>query len=90
MIILGRIGAPFGVHGGVRVRAFGDDPVAWRKMPKWWLGKESDWRAYDLRAFSPCGSDLIAQFAGITDRDAALAIRGLYIAAPRELLPAPG
>ena len=40
MIVLGRIAAPFGVHGWVKVQVFGDDPQAWALMPHWWLGAE--------------------------------------------------
>jgi 16S rRNA processing protein RimM len=42
MIVLGRIVAPFGVQGWLRVHPFGDDPEAWRKMPQWWLSADAD------------------------------------------------
>lgn len=70
------------------MHAFGDDPIEWRKMPKWWLGREGNWQAYELDTCSPHGGNLIAHFAGIADRGAAQGIRGLYVAAPREELPA--
>lgn len=88
MVILGRIGVPFGVHGWVKVHAFGDDPIAWGRMPKWWLGVESDWQAFEVEACSHYRRGLVAHFVGIEDRGAAAKLRGLYVAAPRLALPA--
>ena len=92
MIVLGRIIGPFGIQGWVKLHPFGDEPDAWCEMPQWWLAAEpSDepgrWMPYVLQEASPHGKGLIAKFAGIDGRDAAEAIDGLYIGAPREALP---
>ena len=42
MVVLGRVIAPFGVQGWLKLVALGDDPAAWRAMPAWWLGKDPD------------------------------------------------
>jgi len=95
MIVLGRIVAPHGVRGGVKIHPFGDDPLAWRKMLFWWLGKnpdssnEADWKAYRLTGLREQGSSLVASFDDVADRSAAEALDGLFIAAPREDLPRP-
>lgn len=88
MIVLGRITAPFGVRGWVKVHPFGDDPLAWGTMPQWWLGVEPDWRTFDLQECAAHGSGVVAHFAGIEDRTAAEKLCGLFVAAPREALPA--
>ncbi len=95
MIVLGRIVAPFGVQGWVKVQPFGDDPGAWKRMPQWWLSATADaipetWAPYSQENCRIHGKGLIVQFAGIDGRDAAEAISGHYIAAPREALPQPG
>lgn len=96
MIVLGRITAPYGVQGWVRVHPFGDDPLAWRSMPLWWLGADPDaqeasaWRAVKLKACRMHGKGFVAAFDEITERVAVEALEGLYIAAPREALPKPG
>jgi hypothetical protein len=59
MIVLGRIVAPFGVQGWLRVHPFGDDPEAWRKMPQWWLSADVDapaesWQARAVSKGSSC------------------------------------
>ena len=93
MIVLGRIVAPFGVRGWVRVLPFGDDPLAWGEMPQWWLAPtedaiDTDWKTYGVRECREHGNSLIAQLESVTDRNAAEALKGHYIAAPRDALPA--
>lgn len=94
MIVLGRIVAPFGVGGWVRVHPFGDDPLSWKKMPQWWLGTDpdgQDWAPYALKDCKAHGKGgLVASFAEVADRNAAEAVDGYYIAVPREALPKPG
>ncbi|AYH42953.1 ribosome maturation factor RimM [Azoarcus sp. DN11] len=92
MMVLGRIVAPFGVKGWVKVHPFGDDPLSWRKMPQWWLADTADaaeeaWQPVKLAGFREHGAGLIASFEGVTDRNGAEALQGRYIAAPREAMP---
>lgn len=92
MIVLGRISAPFGVRGWVKVQVFGDDPQAWARMPCWWLGadEQASDAAWQERQLSECqthGKGLIVRFVGIEDRSAAERLAGLYVGAPREALP---
>ena len=94
MIVLGRIVAPFGVQGWLRVHPFGDDPGAWRKMPQWWLAADAGapaagWRAHALEAVRQHGDGVVAKLAGIDDRDASEALGSCYIGAPRDALPPP-
>ena len=93
MIVLGRITAPFGIRGRVKVQAYGDTPTAWCSMPNWWLSRDGDaaakdWRSIALQEASTHGKGLVAKLAQVDDRDAALALSGCYVGAPREALPA--
>ncbi|MDR2881400.1 MAG: ribosome maturation factor RimM [Azoarcus sp.] len=91
MIVLGRIAAPFGVKGWLKIQPFGDDPLSWGKMPHWWLAPsdapDEQWTQHTLCGCQAHGKGLIACFEGIADRDAAEPLVGWYIATPRELLP---
>jgi 16S rRNA processing protein RimM len=92
MIVLGRISAPFGIRGWVKLQVFGDDPQAWAHMPQWWLaadeqGPEGKWQARQLAECRMHGKGLIVRFAGFEDRSAAENLAGLYVGAPREALP---
>lgn len=92
MVVLGRVAAPFGVKGWLKIHPFGDDPLSWGKMPHWWLASESEapdgqWKQYALRGCQAHGKGLIASLEGIGDRNAAEPFSGWYIAVPREFLP---
>ncbi|MBK6630175.1 MAG: ribosome maturation factor RimM [Betaproteobacteria bacterium] len=92
MIVLGRITAPFGVRGWVKIQTYGDAPQAWAKMPRWWSGSEEQaadatWLAMPLAECKPHGKGLVARFDGVEDCNAAEKLVGRYVGAPREALP---
>jgi 16S rRNA processing protein RimM len=94
MVVLGRIVAPFGVQGWVRVHPFADDPLEWASIPQWWVAadadaKEEDWRQVGLRQARIHGDGLIAKLVCADDRGSAEALNGLYVGVPRESMPKP-
>ncbi|MDQ7990639.1 MAG: ribosome maturation factor RimM [Candidatus Dactylopiibacterium sp.] len=96
MIMMGRIAAPFGVHGWLKVQPLGDDPLSWRRMPKWWIGSDpesdraEDWREVTPNGLRVHGKGVVLALVEVPDRTAAEAIDGWFVAAPREALPKPG
>ena len=94
MIVLGRVVAPFGVHGWLRVHAFGDDPEAWKLMRQIWISDDAEapaerWVVHELAGLRRHGDGVVAKLAGIDDRDASEALGSCFIGAPRDALPAP-
>lgn len=90
MIVLGRIVAPYGVRGWVRIHPFGDDPASWGKMSQWWLGSDAEgdaWQSCEVENLRPQGAGWVAKLGGVDDRDAAERLDGRFIAAPREAMP---
>lgn len=90
MIVLGRIVAPYGVKGWVKVHPFGDDPAAWSAMPGLWLGavpEGGEWSERALEGLRAHGKGLVAKFEGIDDRSVAEKLDGMYLGAPRAALP---
>ena len=90
MVVLGRIVAPYGVHGWLKVKPFGDDPEGWCAMPQWWLAADAEsgaWQAYGVESFRPHGAAWIAKLAGVDDRDGAERLDGCFVGVPREALP---
>jgi 16S rRNA processing protein RimM len=91
MVVLGRITAPYGVQGWVRLHPFGDDPARWREIDHWWLGREendfSAWRAYPLQALRLQGKGWVAKLVGVDGRNDAEQLVGQYVGAPRNALP---
>lgn len=94
MLILGRVVAPFGVDGWLRIHPFGDDPLSWRKISNWWLAAsenagEDAWQPFKLKACRMHGKSLIAALEGIGDRSAAEKLGGMFVGAQREAMPEP-
>lgn len=95
MIVLGRIVAPFGVNGWLKIHAFGDDPLSWRTMSNWWIGKDpesqraEDWQVCTPRGLRMQGKGVVLAMDEVADRTAAEAVGGWYLAAPRSVLPKP-
>jgi 16S rRNA processing protein RimM len=90
MIVLGRVVAPYGVRGWVRIHPLGDDPETWLGMRQWWLGSDGEgkvWQPYSVEAFRRHGASWIAKLGGIDDRSGAESLDGRFVAAPREALP---
>lgn len=92
MIVLGRLAAPFGVQGWLRLHAFGDDPQSWRSIERWQVSDDADapdghWKTLVLKDFKLQGNGPVVKFDGCDDRSAAEKLVGLYVAVPRDELP---
>ena len=91
MVVLGKITEPYGIQGWVRVHPFADDPLAWAKMPAWWVGGEKQaWQETRLTKCRWHGDGLVALLDGCDDRSSAEAMRGLLVGTPRAELPPAG
>jgi 16S rRNA processing protein RimM len=86
---MGRIGAPHGVKGWVRVAPYTESPNALERYPQWWIGRSESWRQVDVAEAAMHGTGFFARLAGCDDRSAAGKIRGYAIAVPRAALPEP-
>ena len=84
---MGRVTASFGVKGWIKVYTLTAETGNLQDYPVWWLGHDNNWREIRVVDARVHGSVLVAQLEGIVDRDAALALKGLEIAVPREQLP---
>ncbi|MBP7079510.1 MAG: ribosome maturation factor RimM [Rhodocyclaceae bacterium] len=92
MIVLGRIVAPYGVQGWLRLHAFGDEPLAWGQMQNLWFSADENaqaehWRAIDLEQVKNHGDKVVIKFKDISDRDSAERFAPCFVGAPREALP---
>lgn len=87
---MGRVTAPFGVKGWFKVHALTAQPGNLCEYPVWWLRREGEWREMKVAVAKVQGNTLVAQLAGIEDREAAAALKGFEIGVPREQLPGAG
>lgn len=90
MIAVGRLHGAFGVRGEVKLESFTDPLQAIARYQPWVLrdarGGERTCEGARVRAG---GKGLIATLPGITDKDAADALRGVEVLVPRSALPPP-
>jgi len=90
-IELGRLGAPYGVKGWMRVESYTDPPERLLEYPDWVLklasGERVKRHVVQGRAH---GRGLVAQLEGVTDRNAAAALTGAVVELERARLPPAG
>ncbi|HKP66158.1 MAG TPA: ribosome maturation factor RimM [Casimicrobiaceae bacterium] len=86
---MGRIAAPHGVRGALKVQPLSDDPQALLDFRQWWLrARDGDaWRVYDVMSSRVHSGAIVAEFRGIATRDEAGGLRGALIGVPHEDLP---
>ena len=88
-VCLAVIGAAHGVRGEVRVKPFGEDPLALGAYGP--LADESGTRRFEVAALRPVkGGMLVVRFRGVADRDAAEKLNGTRLYVDRDRLPPPG
>ncbi len=88
MVVMGRIVAPYGVKGWVKIQPFTETLDSLFDYERWWVGETSNWREADIDEARIHGKVIVAKFADCEDREAAFALKGQEIAVQRADLPA--
>ena len=83
-IIVGKIGAPYGVKGWAKINSYTDVPDGIFDYHPWILG---DGKEYQIDEWRPHGKNLVAKLVGIDSRDDAERIKNLDIAITPAQLP---
>jgi 16S rRNA processing protein RimM len=86
--MMGRIAAPYGVKGWIRVQPLTAEPRSLLDYRIWWLGGEDGWHEHTLASGRTHGGTVLARLEGCNDREAAAALKGSAVAVPRAALPA--
>jgi len=87
MVVMGRIVAPYGVFGWLKIVPDTEAFDGLFDYDNWWLGKGDDWREMVVETAKVHNDVIVVKLKGIDDRDAALACKGKQIAVPRSQLP---
>ena len=88
MVVMGRVGAPFGIKGWIKVQPFSQTVDGLLRHPVWWLGRDGTWGTARVEGSAIHGRSLIAKLEGCDDRNGAAHLKGLDVAIPRSDLPA--
>jgi len=86
-LILGFVGAPFGVRGWVKLRSHTDPPERLLEHRSLSVGREGAWVEYRIEERGRSGGVPTAKLSGIEDRTQAATLRGAQIRVPRAELP---
>ena len=83
-VVIGKIGASYGVKGWVKINSYTDVPEGIFDYSPWIL---ADGKEYQIDQWRPHGKALVAKLEGIDTRDDAERIKNLDIAIQAEQLP---
>lgn len=86
-VIVGRIGAPFGVKGQLHVHSFTEPQENLLQFSEWYLHLNGEWQRRDLKSARVHGKSFVATLEGCNDRDAAALLTHADIGIARETLP---
>lgn len=87
LVIMGRIVAPYGVQGWVKVLPDTEAIDGLLDYQTWQIGRDDSWQQVQLKSGKVHNDVLIVKLEGINDRDAAFACKGMQIAVSRDALP---
>jgi 16S rRNA processing protein RimM len=89
MVIMGRVVAPYGILGWLKIQPDTETLDSLFDYPDWWLGRGSQWQKYEVETAKIHGNTLLVKLQGVSDRDAANVFKGKQVSVPREQLPEP-
>lgn len=89
LVTMGRIVAPYGIKGWIKIQPFTQQQRGLLDYPLWQIGQEGAWQPQQVEAAKVHGVTVVAKLAGITDREQAAALQGLRIAVSRDDFPEP-
>lgn len=89
LVVMGYISGAFGIQGWVSLIADTQYADSLLDYKTWWLGKNGQWKSYQVADAHVQPKKLGAKLQGVNDRDAAFALKGCEIAVPRSEMPEP-
>jgi 16S rRNA processing protein RimM len=87
LVCVAAVAAAHGVRGALKLKCFTEDPASVAAYGP--LADEAGRELFRVRVIGPAKGGVLVEAEGITDRDAAEALRGLRLYVPRRRLPEP-
>ncbi|WJG08144.1 ribosome maturation factor RimM [Aliiglaciecola sp. LCG003] len=84
-IVIGKIGAPYGVKGWVKITTYTDETTGVFDYAPWLLGEAA--KEYTVDSWRTHGKGVVAKLIGVETRDDAESIKNLDISIKAEQLP---
>lgn len=86
---MGRIVAPYGIKGWIKIQPFTQQQRGLLDYPRWQVGQDGEWRLRTVEVAKVHGATVVAKLEGVADREQAVALQGMRIAVSREDFPEP-
>lgn len=86
---MGRIVAPYGIKGWIKIQPFTQQQRGLLDYPRWQVGQDGEWRLRTVEVAKVHGATVVAKLEGVADREQAAALQGMRIAVSRDDFPAP-
>src|SRR5262245_15536122 len=87
MVVLGRIGAPFGVQGWVHAQSFTDPQEKLFNYSDLYLSNREHWEPVKIQFFRSQGKNWVLKLAGSDNRELAKELTHRMLGVPRTSLP---
>jgi 16S rRNA processing protein RimM len=84
---MGRLLAPRGIKGWLKIKTFTEEPDALAEFSTWWLKDKQGWSPCEVEETELVHLGFSAKLAGVEDRNAAELMRGIDVALSRADLP---
>lgn len=84
---MGRVSAPHGIKGWIKVQPFTEDIDGLLGYPEWWLGTDGAWVQCRVAEVAVHGAAVLARLEGCSDRKEAMGFKGAQVGIPRDRLP---
>lgn len=86
-IIVGKLGAPHGVQGMIKVQSDTDPVDAILQYKPWYIKHHGEWQVLEVLQAKPQGTLIVAKIKNFTDREQVKVLTGKEIAVTRDQLP---
>lgn len=83
-VLVAEIGAPHGVRGEIRAKAYTEDPLALSTLGPL---QDDSGKSYEVRSVRPAKSVVVMRLSGVETREAAEALKGTSLYVARSRLP---
>lgn len=84
---MGRVCAPYGLKGWIKVQPFTQEPESLLNYSCWWVDQNGRWQQHRILESALRGAMVVARLEACDDRNSAAALKGSNIALPRGVLP---
>ncbi len=86
-MLLGRVVAPFGVQGWIKIQPYTEAPSGLENYPEFWVGTKEPYGRFEVEQVAVHGRSVLCKLKGISIREEAARLRGCEVGVLRRELP---